>query len=121
VTDGNDCSRAPFANAVSGLPGDHRVLGENPTSIRVQLLHVPDCPLVDQVRAVLYNSLAKLGMQVTVEELEGPCPSPTLLISGRDVTGRKPVAEVCCRLDLPTEDQVIAALSLSSFAPRSAD
>lgn len=82
--------------------------------VQIQLLHVPDCPLVDQVRATLRSSLAKTSVEATIEEIEGPYPSPTLLIDGIDVTGRTPEAEASCRLDLPTEEQVLAALSRSN-------
>ena len=44
------------------------------------------------------------------EEIEGPYPSPTLLIDGIDVTGRDPGTEPCCRLDLPTEEDILMAL-----------
>jgi hypothetical protein len=78
---------------------------------RIQLLHVPDCPLVDQVRATLSRSLAKTEVEAVIEEMEGPYPSPTLLIEGIDVTGHTPDPGASCRLDLPTEEQVLAALS----------
>lgn len=82
--------------------------------VQVQLLHVPDCPLVERVRATLRSSLSKTAVQVTIEEIEGPYPSPTLLIDGTDAAGRTPPPGPSCRLDLPTEDEVIAAL-LASF------
>lgn len=78
----------------------------------IQLWHVADCPLVDQVRTTLRQCLAKAGATAMVREREGPYPSPTLLINGIDVaTGAAPARDVCCRLDLPTEDQILAALS----------
>jgi hypothetical protein len=79
-------------------------------AVRIQLLHVPDCPLVDRVRATLRGSLAKTTIRVMIEDIEGPYPSPTLLIEGQDVTGRTPMSAPSCRLDLPTEEQVLAAL-----------
>jgi hypothetical protein len=85
--------------------------GTTRPAVQIQLLHVPDCPLVDRVRATLRTSLAKTTVWVTIEEIEGPYPSPTLLIEGQDVTGRTAVAGPSCRLDLPTEEQVLAALS----------
>jgi hypothetical protein len=85
--------------------------GTTRPAIRVQLLHVPDCPLVDRVRATLRTGLTKTTVRVMIEEIEGDYPSPTLLIEGKDVTGRSPVSEPSCRLDLPTEEQVLAALS----------
>lgn len=79
--------------------------------VRVQLLYVPDCPLVDRVRATLRACLAETRVPVQVEELEGPYPSPTVVIAGLDVvTGTTPRAEACCRLDLPTAGQIRTAL-----------
>ena len=43
-------------------------------------------------------------------ELLGEGQSLTLLINGQDVTGRQLGECISCRLDLPTEDQVVAAL-----------
>ena len=79
--------------------------------VRIQLFHVPDCPLVDRVRATLRSSLAKASAPVVVEEIEGSYPSPTLLIDGIDVTGRSLEPDASCRLDLPTEEQILTALS----------
>ncbi|MGC1185167.1 MAG: hypothetical protein WBA31_08465 [Candidatus Dormiibacterota bacterium] len=79
-------------------------------SITVQLLHVPACPRVDTVRDMLRKSLATTDPGITFEDLEGPHPSPTLLIDGVDVTGHEPARGPSCRLDLPTEDDIIAAL-----------
>ncbi len=78
--------------------------------IRVQLLHVAACPLVGKLRTVLQDSLARSGLPAVIEELEGPCPSPTLFVNGVDVTGRATSSEPSCRLDLPSEEQILAAL-----------
>ena len=78
---------------------------------QIQLLHVPDCPLVDHVRATLHDTLRQAGLSLPVEELEGPYPSPTLLIDGIDVTGRTATPEASCRLDLPTPQQILDALA----------
>ena len=80
---------------------------------RIQLLYVPGCPLVDQVRTTLRESLAATGSRSKVEEIEGPCASPTLLVNGVDVTGRTPPPGTSCRLDLPTKDQIVATLTRS--------
>jgi hypothetical protein len=47
-----------------------------------------------------------------VEELVGDYTSPTLLVNGFDVTGhpRPPGGQTACRADLPTEEQILAAL-----------
>jgi hypothetical protein len=85
--------------------------------IRIQILHVPDCPLVDRVREVVRQALVRTKVQAAVEERVGDYPSPTLLIDGRDVTGRPPSSGIACRLDLPTEQQVRAALARNSPPP----
>lgn len=78
----------------------------------IEILQVPGCPRVDRVRETVHRVLANLEIQAQVEELVGEYPSPTLLIDGRDVTGRQVVPEglASCRLDLPTEEQVLTAL-----------
>ncbi|KAM3506212.1 hypothetical protein MY11210_007651 [Beauveria gryllotalpidicola] len=80
--------------------------------IKVQLLSVPDCPLVVKVRSTLDDCLTKTNADATVEELVGDYNSPTLLINGFDVTGRPPAAQglTSCRLDLPNEEQILAAI-----------
>lgn len=78
---------------------------------RIQLRHVPDCPLVDRVRDILRDCLHAAAVTVEVEELEGSYPSPTLVINGVDVTtGAAPAGQACCRLDLPTSTQILQAL-----------
>ncbi len=78
--------------------------------IRIHLLHVPECPLVGKLRTVLQRGLARSELHAEVEELEGPYPSPTLLVNGVDVTGREAGNEPSCRLDLPGEEQILTAL-----------
>jgi hypothetical protein len=77
----------------------------------VELLHVPDCPLVDQVRDTLHACMRLANRPVQVNELEGDYPSPSLLVNGIDVaTGAPPLNEPCCRFDLPTRDQILTVL-----------
>lgn len=79
--------------------------------MKIQLLHVPDCPLADRIRVRLHECLHQAGVSAAIEEAEGPYPSPTLLIDGVDVaTGTTPAAGICCRLDLPTDTQILSAL-----------
>ncbi|ORV06434.1 hypothetical protein [Mycobacterium celatum] len=86
--------------------------------IRVQILHVPDCPLTGQLRDTLEDCLEHVGFAVRVEELEGAYPSPTLVIDGIDVaTGAPPSREICCRLDLPTCAQIARALNRAARHP----
>jgi hypothetical protein len=80
--------------------------------VRVQLLHVADCPLVSRVRDTVSDCLQRVGFPVRVEDIEGAYPSPTLVIGGIDVaTGAPPPREICCRFDLPTGAQITAALN----------
>jgi hypothetical protein len=82
--------------------------------VSIEILHVPDCPLVGRVRETVRLALARVKLQADVVERIGAYPSPTLLVDGRDVTGRPQAqdqdGDSACRLDLPTEQQVLAAL-----------
>ena len=86
-------------------------------TLTVELWYVPDYPLLDQLRATLRDCLMHTGIDVTVHERQGPYPSPTLAINGIDVaTGAPPSDTVCCRLDLPTHDQIHTALTNSTLS-----
>ncbi len=81
-------------------------------SNRVRILHVPDCPLVDRLRAEVKACLGEVAPSYVVELVEGDHPSPTLLVDGIDVATGAPVSgEARCRLDLPSPEQVREALS----------
>ncbi len=82
----------------------------------VQILHVADCALLGQARALVETALYRSGLSVVVEEIEGPYPSPSVLINGTDVSGREPTEGPACRLDLPTEEQILAALNKAKRA-----
>lgn len=91
---------------------DHAVTPAQPgRPVPIQLLQVPDCPLVDSVRDVLQRCILQSGLNVVVEDLEGPYQSPTLLVNGVDVTGRPTTTEPSCRLDLPTEEEILTSLT----------
>lgn len=66
----------------------------------VKLPYVPDRPLV-------------------IEELKGSYPSPTLLIDGPDATGKGLLQQPSSRLDLPTDEQIMAALARASGGRKS--
>jgi hypothetical protein len=78
--------------------------------LRIQILHVADCPLVVGVRKDVQECLDQYGVDALIEEVEGPYPSPTLLVGGRDVTGHPPGVGRVCRLDLPGRDQISRAI-----------
>ncbi|MFC5731267.1 MULTISPECIES: alkylmercury lyase [Nocardioides] len=77
----------------------------------VQILHVPDCPLVDRLIDAVERCLAEAGVGEPVEVVVGDYPSPTLVIGGVDVaTGRPVEGEPRCRMDLPSQEQIRAAV-----------
>lgn len=79
---------------------------------QVRVLQVPDCPLVGELLGRIRNAEAETGIQVDAQVVVGDHPSPTLVIDGLDVATGRPVATAtCCRLDLPTHDQITAALT----------
>lgn len=92
-------------------------------STPVQILHVPDCPLVERLRAEVESRLAQVAPGLRLSLVEGDYPSPTLLVNGMDVTTGAPVSgEPRCRLDLPTSQQIRDALgALAEGHKRSAN
>lgn len=78
---------------------------------RIRILQVPDCPLVDRLIAMVDEALLSTGVRAAVEVEVGPYPSPTLVIDGIDIATGRPVAGAPrCRLDLPTREQLLAAI-----------
>jgi hypothetical protein len=78
--------------------------------VRIELLHVPDCPHVDAARALLRECLAELRLDVTPQDKEGEYPSPTILVNGVDVMGAPASQSATCRLDVPTRHRLLLAL-----------
>lgn len=78
--------------------------------MRVELVYAPDCPNAPAARSVVRRCLDRLGLQVPVEETEGHLPSPTVLVDGYDVMGQPTAPSPSCRLDVPTEDRILAVL-----------
>jgi len=82
-------------------------------AVRIRILHAPDCPLVDKLIIEVERCLTEASINEPVEVLEGDYPSPTLVVDGIDVSTGAPMAgEPRCRLDLPTTDQIRAALTV---------
>src|SRR5579859_1967172 len=79
--------------------------------LAVQILHVPHCPNVGTVRDLVQQALTALDLSAAIEEIEGPYPSPTLVINGAEVIPRPDAIEASCRLDLPSEAQILDALA----------
>jgi hypothetical protein len=76
----------------------------------VQLHAVPDCPNLPATRELLRACLTELGLPVTVTELIGDYPSPSVLVDGVDVTGAATDAPAACVLAPPSADQIRTAL-----------
>jgi hypothetical protein len=84
-------------------------------STRVQILHVPRCPLVERLYDEVVSILHQVAPDVVLSLVEGDYPSPTLLVDGLDVTTGAPVSGAArCRLDLPTSQQIHEALRAKS-------
>jgi hypothetical protein len=78
----------------------------------IQLLHVPDCPHVEQARQLLHDCLRDLDMtSVAVVDREGNFPSPSILVNGVDVMGAQSMDSPSCRLDVPTRERIMSALN----------
>ena len=79
--------------------------------MRVELLHVQDCPHLDDARRLVLGCLDDLGIRRTAfVERSGAFSSPSVLVNGIDVMGAPDVVSASCRLDVPTRDLVLAAL-----------
>ena len=60
-------------------------------TVTIELLHVPDCPLLDRIRDTLSACLPLAETPVRIQEREGDYPSPTLLINGVDIASGAPL------------------------------
>jgi hypothetical protein len=71
-----------------------------------------DCPLVERVTLLLEQCMQSAEVNLPVELISGHYPSPTLLIDGLDVATGEPLeGQPRCRLDLPTREQILLALT----------
>jgi len=84
----------------------------------VQILHVPDCPLLPSARRAVDRAAASIGVDVRIDEIEGAFPSPSVMVDGEDVTGTSTRGGAQCRLDLATERQIRVALQRVMSAQR---
>jgi hypothetical protein len=81
------------------------------TPLKIELLHIPDCPHVEQARQLLRACLSEVALaDVEVADREGDFPSPSILVNGIDVMGASPSENASCRLDLPTRERMLSAL-----------
>jgi hypothetical protein len=77
---------------------------------RIEIRYFDGCPHVKGTRDMIRACLGRLGMDVPIEDKEGDYPSPTVLVDGVDVMGTPGGVGRVCRLDVPTETQLMAAL-----------
>jgi len=78
--------------------------------MKIELLHVSDCPHVAAARALLNECLTELGLEAAIDDKEGAYPSPTILVNGVDVMGAPAFHAAACRLDVPTKHRLLVAL-----------
>lgn len=80
--------------------------------LKIELLHLPDCPHVEQARHLLRACLTDLDLaSVEVADQEGDFPSPSILVNSIDVMGAPAIVGASCRLDLPTRERLMSVLS----------
>ena len=76
-------------------------------ALKVELLHLPDCPHVERARELLRSCLGELGLTtIRVEVRSGSYPSPSIIVNGTDVMGAPPYEAASCRLDVPSRERV---------------
>jgi hypothetical protein len=87
--------------------------------MRVELLHHFGCPSAPAAHQLVQDCLTALAIGTPVLVRVGAYPSPTVLVDGTDVMTATGVMSPghACRLDLPTQERVLAALT----AQRDAD
>ena len=78
--------------------------------MKIELLQVPGCPNVAAARQMLEACLQRLHLDVRIVDRVGDFASPSILVDGNDVMGKQDLWCASCRIDLPTEDRILAAL-----------
>ncbi|MBV8993442.1 MAG: alkylmercury lyase [Pseudonocardiales bacterium] len=78
--------------------------------MKVELLYAPGCPNAEPMRRQLAGCLTTLGVRAEFTERVGQFLSPTVLVNGADVLGGADIAGQRCRLNLPTDEQILTAL-----------
>jgi hypothetical protein len=105
------------AGASSTDPGGTTV-ADRGSGMRVELFHFEGCPLASAAYRLLRQCLIALGIPDPVLVRVGDWPSPTVLVNGTDVM--RPAAELSkarmCRIDVPTRERVLAALTVARAA-----
>jgi hypothetical protein len=88
--------------------------------MRVELLHYEGCPFAPAAHRLVRECLIAVGIPDPVLVRVGDYPSPTVLVNGTDVMDA--AAELSkarvCRIDVPTRERVLAAISRFGRADR---
>src|SRR5258707_7665812 len=89
-------------------------------AVRVELVYFTGCPNVAPMRQLLHRCLEQLGLRCEIIEVDTDTPtasdayrrmgSPTVLVDGKDVLGGDLGGAESCRLQLPTEAELMVAL-----------
>jgi hypothetical protein len=79
--------------------------------VTVEVRYHGGCPHAAAVLALVERCIAQLGLDVEPELREGAYPSPSVVVNGIDVMGAPSTVGAACRLELPSEERVIAALA----------
>jgi hypothetical protein len=126
ILDGRAMSRAELIDATGAAAADvQRLIGRaliidaDDRVPMIELLQVPGCPNVAGARQTLESCLQQLGLDVPIVERVGDFASPSILVDGVDVMGKHELSGAACRLDLPTEDRILAALRDTAHPTRS--
>ena len=90
--------------------------------MRVELLQHPGCRSAPMTHQLVQQCLTALAIRTPVLVRVGDYPSPTVLVNGTDIMGRAQAltSTRACRLDVPTRDQVLAALTAHLESPEQA-
>jgi hypothetical protein len=78
--------------------------------VTIEVLFQSGCPNAAAALGLVRRCIARLGLAARLTAREGNYPSPTVRVNGVDVMDGGPPAWAVCRLDLPTEEQVLRAL-----------
>jgi hypothetical protein len=70
--------------------------------------------LVGRLRADVETAALRIGPSTVIEEIEGECRSPTLLMDGVEMDGYPMGTGPACRIDLPSQDEIVSAIAAAT-------
>ena len=87
--------------------------------MRVELLQHPGCRFAPMTHQLVQQCLTALAIHTRILVRVGDYPSPTVLVNGTDIMSRASAltSTRACRLDVPTRDQILAALTAHLESP----